>query len=83
MKMFAVAQNAWLRMVMENPWSEQHLPESELHLEPPSIVDKDRSSVATIRESLPPIGSWNCEPTHGRSFSSTSERKNAIMDCKA
>ena len=57
-----------IRMVFENPWSENHFLKSGF-LKPPSIVDTDRSKRGDFRTKPTAYWFFNCEPTHGTTFS--------------
>lgn len=63
-KMLSIAMQRGLRLIMENPWSEQTFLKSNFIL-PPSLVDNDR----TLRGDYfkKPTAYWfiNCEPTYG------------------
>jgi hypothetical protein len=66
-KMYSIAQGRGLRLIMENPWSEQTFLKANF-VQAPTIVDQDR----TLRGDYfkKPTAYWyiNCEPTHGRSI---------------
>lgn len=63
-KMFAVAQERGLRLVMENPWSENTYLKANFII-PPAIVDENRMMRGDYR--VKPTAYWfiNSEPTHG------------------
>lgn len=63
-KMFAVAASRGLRLIMENPWSENTYLKANFIL-PPAIVDNNRMTRGDYR--IKPTAYWfvNCEPTHG------------------
>ena len=63
-KMFAVAASRGLRLIMENPWSENTYLKANFIL-PPAIVDNNRMTRGDYR--VKPTAYWfvNCEPTHG------------------
>ena len=79
-KMLAVAKIRGLRLVMENPWSEQTYLKANF-VQPPSLVDMDRTKRGDFYTK--PTAYWfiNCEPTHGRSFQRPKEHK-TIMTSK-
>ena len=66
-KMYSVALGRGLRMIIENPWSEQTFLKANF-VQAPTMVDKDR----TMRGDyfVKPTAYWfiNCEPTHGNSI---------------
>lgn len=75
-KMFAVAQERGLRLIMENPWSENTYLKANFII-PPALVDDNRMMRGDYR--VKPTAYWyvNCEPTHGRSiqFDKQKEKK--------
>lgn len=79
-KMFAVAMDKGLRLIMENPWAEQTFLKSNFIL-PPTLVDKNRMLRGDYY--IKPTAYWfiNCEPTHGCSFQKDKEKK-TIMKAK-
>lgn len=78
-KMFAIAQERGLRLVMENPWSENNYLKSNFIL-PPTLIDNNRMLRGDYR--IKPTAYWfiNCEPTRGRSiqFDKLKEKKTHI-----
>ncbi len=66
-KMFAVAKERGLRLVMENPWSENTYLKANFII-PPSLIDNNRMLRGDYR--VKPTAYWflNCNPTHGRSI---------------
>lgn len=66
-KMLAVAQMRGLRLIMENPWSEQTFLKANFVM-PPSLVDMDRTRRGDSFKK--PTAYWfiNCEPTRGESY---------------
>lgn len=80
-KMLATAQMRWLRLIMENPWSEQTFLKSNF-VAPPSFVDMDRTRRGDYYTK--PTAFWyiNCEPTHGRSYKAAKEHK-VIMSSRS
>lgn len=75
-KMFAVAESRGLRLIMENPWSENMYLKANFIL-PPSIVDNNRMLRGDYR--VKPTAYWfvQCSPTYGRSiqFDKLKEKK--------
>ena len=63
-KLFAVCQERGLRLIMENPWSENTYLKANFIL-PPSVVDNNRMLRGDYR--VKPTAYWfiNSEPTHG------------------
>ena len=63
-KMFAIAQMRGIRLVMENPWSENTYLKANFII-PPTIVDENRMMRGDYR--VKPTAYWflNCEPTQG------------------
>ena len=66
-KMLQVARERGLRLIFENPWGLQTFLKSGF-VQPPSVVDKNR----TLRGDyfVKPTAYWfiNCEPTNGKSY---------------
>ena len=62
-KMFAVAEMKGLRLIMENPWSENTYLKANFIL-PPSLIDNNRMMRGDYR--VKPTAYWflGCEPTH-------------------
>lgn len=73
-KMLSVAQERGLRLIMENPWSEQTFLKSNFVMAP-SLIDNDRSLRGDFRKK--PTAYWfiNCEPTNGK----TIQKNNNIL----
>lgn len=63
-KMLAVAEDRGIRLIMENPWSEQTFLKANFIL-PPSLVDNNRMLRGDTR--VKPTAYWfiNCTPTQG------------------
>lgn len=74
-KMFGIVKERGLRMVMENPWSEQTFLKQNFPLKP-SIIDNNR----TLRGDyyVKPTAYWfvGCEPTFGETFQPRQKGKN-------
>lgn len=66
-KMFAIAEMRGLRLIMENPWSENTYLKANF-IVPPTIVDMNRMMRGDYR--VKPTAYWfvGCEPTHGLSI---------------
>ena len=80
-KMLTVAKMRGIRLVMENPWSEQTFLKSNFVL-PPSVVDMNRMKRGDYFQK--PTAYWfiNCEPTQG--FSEQNDKKQkTIMKSKS
>lgn len=75
-KMFAVAEMRGLRLIMENPWSENTYLKANFII-PPALVDMNRMMRGDYR--VKPTAYWfvGCEPTHGQSiqFDKLKEKK--------
>lgn len=78
--MISVAKDRGLRLIMENPWSEQTFLKANF-VAPPSLVDMDRTKRGDYY--VKPTAYWfvNCEPTHGLTIQKSKIRK-TIMDSK-
>ena len=75
-KMIAVAMDRGLRLIMENPWSEQTFLKANFILKP-SLVDNNR----TIRGDyfIKPTAYWfiGCVPTHG--YTEQRQKKHKVV----
>lgn len=79
-KMLTVAQERGLRLIMENPWSEQTYLKANF-VKAPDLVDMDRTKRGDFYTK--PTAYWyiNCEPTYGKSYQQAKEHK-TIMTSK-
>lgn len=79
-KMFGIALDRNLRLIMENPWSEQHFLKNNFVM-PPAYVDMDRSKRGDFFKK--PTAFWflNCEPCNGYTLTPNKDVKR-INDCK-
>ena len=79
-KMLCIAKQRGIKLIMENPWSEQTYLKANFVL-PPTLIDKNRMLRGDYY--VKPTAYWfiNCEPTHGRSFQKDKEKK-TIMKAK-
>lgn len=66
-KFCAVCMSKNLRMVFENPWSENHFLKFGF-LKPPTFVDTDRTRRGDYYVKPTAFWFWNCEHTNGQSF---------------
>lgn len=80
-KMLTVAKERGLRLIMENPWSQQTYLKANFVIAP-STVDNNRRLRGDYY--VKPTAYWfiNCEPTHGFTEQQNKERKN-IMGTKS
>lgn len=62
-----------LRMVLENPWSENTYLKQNVILKPPSLIDIDRTRRGDYFRKPTAYWFWNCEPTHYQSYQQTPE----------
>lgn len=76
-KMFAVAMEKGIRLIMENPWSEQTFLKANF-VQAPSLVDKNRMLRGDYF--VKPTAYWyiNCEPTSGSSFQNDKEKRTIL-----
>lgn len=79
-KMLAIASERGVRMVMENPWSEQTYLKANF-VAAPSMVDKDRTRRGDFY--VKPTAYWfvNCEPCRGFTRETCGERMR-VLDCR-
>lgn len=75
--MYAVTESRGLRMVIENPWSEQTYLKANFVAEP-TIIDSNRRMRGDYYTK--PTAYWfiNCVPTHGKSYQRPKENKTII-----
>ena len=80
-KMISIAMQRGIRLVMENPWSEQTFLKANFVM-PPSFVDTDRTKRGDVYKK--PTAYWfvNCEPTHGQSFQKPKTQVKTIMSSR-
>ena len=80
-KMISVAMQKNIRLIMENPWSEQTFLKANFVM-PPSLVDMDRTKRGDVYKK--PTAYWfvNCEPTNGQSFQRTKTQVKTIMSSR-
>lgn len=76
----AVCVERNLRMVFENPWSEQTYLKANF-LKKPDIVDTNRMERGDYFVKPTAYWFWNCQPTHGFTYQNDKEKKK-IMDTK-
>lgn len=69
-----------IRMILENPWSEQTYLKQNVFLKSPSMIDKDRTLRGDYMKKPTAYWFWNCEPTSGRSFQKTPPEKVKRID---
>lgn len=78
-KMLQVARERELRLIFENPWGLQTFLKSGF-VQPPSVVDENR----TLRGDyfVKPTAYWfiNCEPTNGKSYQQPKEVKRLMWE---
>lgn len=72
--MFAIAAERGLRLIMENPWSENTYLKANFIL-PPALIDQNRMMRGDYR--VKPTAYWfvNCEPTRLQTFQLDKEKK--------
>ena len=73
-KMLSLANQRGLKLIMENPWSEQTFLKANFVM-PPTLVDNNRMLRGDYY--VKPTAYWyvNCEPTHGKSYQQDKEKK--------
>ena len=81
-KLYAVCQSRGIRMIMENPWSEQTYLKANF-VAAPSLVDNDRSLRGDYFKK--PTAYWyvNCEPTYGNSIQKNNQTKRLCWEPKS
>lgn len=73
-KMFCVAEQRGLKLIMENPWSEDTYLKANFIM-PPTLVDNNRMQRGDYR--IKPTAYWflNCIPTNGFTIQNDKEKK--------
>lgn len=71
MKFSGVCLERKIRMVMENPWSENTYLKQNVIMKQPTVIDKDRTRRGDLTKKPTAYWFWNCEPTNGQSFQQT------------
>ena len=76
-KMLTIATHKGIRLIMENPWSEQTFLKANFVM-PPTLVDNNRMLRGDYY--VKPTAYWyiNCVPTNGKSFQNDKEKKTII-----
>ena len=73
-KFCAVSLRKGIRMIFENPWSEQTYLKANF-IKVPDVVDMDRMKRGDYFKKPTAFWYWNCEPTQGQSYQNDKERK--------
>lgn len=68
-----------LRMILENPWSEQTYLKSNF-LKKPDLLDEDRRLRGDYFKKPTAFWFWNCEPTDGYTYQREREREKRVFD---
>lgn len=81
-KLYSVCLGRGLRMIMENPWSEQTFLKANF-VQPPTFVDKDRTQRGDFFKK--PTAYWyvNCLPTEGQSIQKDKESRRLCWEPKS
>lgn len=83
MKFCGICLERNIRMVLENPWSEQSFLKQNVFLKKPTFIDTDRTRRGDYMRKPTAYWFWCCEPTYGRSFQQTNpSRVKRIADMK-
>lgn len=73
-RLCAVAQIRGLRMIVENPWSEQTFLKANF-VKAPDVVDMDRTKRGDVFKKPTAYWFWNCEPTRLETMQQSKEKK--------
>lgn len=68
LKFVGVATKRNLRLIIENPWSMQHYLKQGNFLQPPSVVDMDRTRRGDTFKKPTAYWYFGCEPTEGFTY---------------
>ena len=79
-KFCAVCLRNGIRMIFENPWSEQTYLKANF-IKVPDVVDMNRMMRGDFFKKPTAYWYWNCEPTSGKSYQNDKEQK-IIMNSK-
>lgn len=79
-KLCAVCLEKKIRLIVENPYSEQTYLKANF-LKAPDLVDMDRTLRGDCYKKPTAYWYWNCEPTYGESYQKDKEQK-TIMSAK-
>ena len=71
MKFSGICLDRNLRMVIENPWSENTYLKQNVILKPPTLIDIDRTRRGDYLKKPTAYWFWNCEPSHYKSYQPT------------
>lgn len=83
MKFSGICLDRGLRMIMENPWSEQTFLKQNVILKKPSLIDHDRTRRGDYMKKPTAYWFWNCEPSSGNSYQQTpADKIRRIEDLK-
>jgi hypothetical protein len=74
-KFCGVCLERGLRMVFENPWSENTYLKTNVFLKKPTLIDNDRTRRGDFFRKPTAYWFWNCEPTYGESYQQTPTHK--------
>ena len=74
-KFCGVVLDRGIRMVLENPWSEQTYLKQNVFLKQPTFIDSDRTRRGDYFKKPTAYWFWNCEPTVGYSYQPTPKEK--------
>jgi hypothetical protein len=80
-KFVAVCLRKNLRMIFENPWSEQTYLKSNF-LKYPDIVDMDRSKRGDFFKKPTAFWFWNCEPTRNKFSYNKNKNTKTILNTR-
>ena len=75
MKFSGLCLERGIRMIMENPWSEQTYLKQNVILKRPSLIDKDRTARGDHMKKPTAFWFWNCEPTTAFTYQQTPANK--------
>lgn len=79
-KLVAACVERGIRLIIENPWSEQTYLKANF-IKAPDVVDMDRTRRGDYFKKPTAYWFWNCEPTYGESWQKDKETKR-IMDTR-
>lgn len=78
LKFVSVCLEKNIRMIFENPWSEQHYLKNGNFLKPPTIIDEDRTRRGDYFKKPTAYWFWNCENTNLSTYQRNKIRKRII-----
>lgn len=81
-QLISIAEQRNIRLIVENPWSEQTFLKANFVM-PPTLIDKNRQRRGDYYVKPTAYFFVNCKPTYGQSFSLAREKKTVMTAARA